>query len=155
MGLDMYLKATKHISNYDFNDEYKKQRELNAKIKELLGLSHLDSEDSSITVSVNIAYWRKANAIHNWFVEVCQDGVDECQESYVSREQLIELRDLCAEAIESKDASKLPPTSGFFFGSTEVDGWYWSDIESTKDTLDAIISDKELESCSFYYQSSW
>ena len=43
-----------------------------------------------------IAYWRKANMIHNWFVEHCQDGIDECQPRYsVSKEQLEELLNDC------------------------------------------------------------
>lgn len=41
-----------------------------------------------------IAYWRKANAVHAWLVNTVQDGVDECQLSHpVTREQLVELRD--------------------------------------------------------------
>lgn len=39
-------------------------------------------------VSDGIAYWRKANAIHKWFVDNCGDGFDECQLMEVSKEQL-------------------------------------------------------------------
>jgi hypothetical protein len=155
MGLDMYLKAKRYYTNYSYNEHAKNEKEINAKIKEVLGLSHLDEDDNSIEVSVNIAYWRKANAIHNWFVEVCQEGKDECQESYVGRDQLIELRDLCTEVLDTKDATKLPPTAGFFFGSTEIDEWYWSDIEATRDKLDTIISNNALEDFDFYYHASW
>jgi hypothetical protein len=35
-----------------------------------------------------VAYWRKANHIHQWFVENVQGGEDNCQEYRVSREQL-------------------------------------------------------------------
>ena len=42
-----------------------------------------------------IIYWRKANAIHKWFVENVQEGVDDCGEYEVTVEQLTELRDLC------------------------------------------------------------
>lgn len=42
-----------------------------------------------------MGYWRKANAIHQWFVTNVQDGEDDCKDYYVSREQLKELRDLC------------------------------------------------------------
>ena len=44
-----------------------------------------------IYIEEEIAYWRKANAIHAWFVENCQDGRDECQTAYVSRDQLEDL----------------------------------------------------------------
>ena len=42
-----------------------------------------------------VGYWRKANAIHNWFVQNVQDGKDECQESYVDSSKLQELYDAC------------------------------------------------------------
>ena len=32
---------------------------------------------------VEVAYWRKANAIHGWFVYNIQDGVDDQNEYYV------------------------------------------------------------------------
>lgn len=44
-----------------------------------------------------VAYWRKANAIHNWFVKECGNGIDECQPIYVSEEKLRELLDICKE----------------------------------------------------------
>jgi hypothetical protein len=152
MGLDMYLKAKNYLSNFDFAES---DKELNTKIKEVLGLEHLNDSDASIEVAVNVAYWRKANAIHAWFVENCQDGRDECQESYVDREQLQELLDLCEKALIDKDADLLPPQSGFFFGSTEINEWYWDDLEHTAKVLSAILNDEKLERYSFYYQSSW
>lgn len=42
-----------------------------------------------------VAYWRKANQIHKWFVDNVQDGNDDCGSYYVSREKLQELLDLC------------------------------------------------------------
>jgi hypothetical protein len=152
MGLDMYLRAKKYISNFDY---YEKDKEVNKQIKEVIGLDHLDDVDSSIEVAVTVGYWRKANQIHSWFVENCQKGIDECQESYVERHKLNELLELCNKAIAEQDANLLPPRSGFFFGSTEVDEWYWSDLEHTSITLSKILDDVNLESYDFYYQSSW
>lgn len=51
-----------------------------------------------------IGYWRKANAIHNWFVENVQNGVDDCGEYEVSKSDLKELLSLCKEV---KDNSVL------------------------------------------------
>jgi hypothetical protein len=53
------------------------------------------------TVTTEIGYWRKANAIHKWFVDNVQDGKDECQRSYVTRKQLQQLRDLCQRVLDS------------------------------------------------------
>lgn len=152
MGLDMYLHAKKYVSNYDFRAE---DKPVNAAIKKALGVEHFDNDDASLNVSITVGYWRKANQIHAWFVDNCQDGRDECQESYVGHEKLTELRDLCVKALETKDAKLLEPRSGFFFGSTEVDEWYWSDLEHTVTTLNKVLDDASLKDFDIYYQSSW
>ena len=48
---------------------------------------------SSITDEVG--YWRKANAIHKWFVDNVQDGEDDCDYYEVNKEQLEELLNIC------------------------------------------------------------
>ena len=47
-------------------------------------------------------YWRKANAIHGWFVRELADGVDECQPIQVSKEDLLRLREACATALTNR-----------------------------------------------------
>lgn len=46
-------------------------------------------------IEEEVAYWRKANAIHNWFVEYVQGGVDDCGTYEVSKEQLESLLHIC------------------------------------------------------------
>lgn len=52
-------------------------------------------EFPSAEVSISVGYWRKANAIHQWFVDNCQDGIDDCRSVIVEREQLQTLKSLC------------------------------------------------------------
>lgn len=143
MGLDMTLTATQYTSNA-----------LSKEIAESLdSIQGLDYEVQSVTIEV--AYWRKANAIHNWFVENVQDGVDECDRHYVFRDSLIELLFLCKQVDEDNSlAEKLLPTkSGFFFGSTDYDSYYF---ESIKETITMIEGAINLPECwNFHYQSSW
>lgn len=42
-------------------------------------------------VTEDIGYWRKANQIHNWFIQNCAEGIDDCKDTYVEKEQLEEL----------------------------------------------------------------
>ena len=107
------------------------------------------------TINERAGYWRKANAIHAWFVENVQGGMDECQRSRVDREQLAELREECREALESGEG--MEPQSGCFFGSTEKDDGWRSDLRDTIMIIDnAFERDKELpETPSYYYQASW
>ncbi len=49
-----------------------------------------------------IAYWRKANAIHAWFVRNCADGeLENCQDCSVSKDDLIKLRETCQTVLKS------------------------------------------------------
>ena len=53
------------------------------------------------------------------------------------------------------DPLELAPTSGFFFGNTEKDEYYYSDIEHTVDMLNSLLAGTQDEAYSFYYQASW
>jgi hypothetical protein len=55
-----------------------------------------------------VGYWRKANAIHGWFVRELANGVDECQPIHVSRENLVVLRQLCLEALRDRNINEVP-----------------------------------------------
>ena len=208
MGLDMYLTAKKfinggysHVRNDYIREEGKPVRiepkavlppeaKMFDKIISALGFGSFATfskkypEGNSIEVSVGVAYWRKANAIHQWFVDNVQEGVDDCQEYEVSRDQLRELLDIVTELLKhvdkgapvkerdvffggeydsypnltmDVDAAKasLPTQQGFFFGSTNYDEWYVQDLEITRDQLTQILNDKKLGGFYFSYRSSW
>lgn len=159
MGLDMYLEARRFVSGYSHSgaDE-------NEKFREIVGaVDMLDVHDERFaTVSVNVAYWRKANAIHEWFVKHVQDGEDDCKTYYVSREKLQELEELCRQVVESGEpevAAKLLPTaSGFFFGGTDYDEYYFEQIDWTAKRIAEILTklpDGGMRGVDFYYNSSW
>jgi hypothetical protein len=102
-----------------------------------------------------LCYWRKANAIHKWFIDNVQNGEDNCGRYYVDREKLRELIDLCRKVMESRDSGELPPQAGFFFGSTSVDDGYWDDLQHTIDQLQAVLDDAKFAGLDLHYQSSW
>jgi hypothetical protein len=155
MGLDMYLSAKKYMSRYfDAADSEK----INS-INEVFGVEgDEDGDYGAQEVIFRVAYWRKANAIHDWFVRNCQDGRDECQEAHVTREQLQELIELCKQIIaKPKKAEELLPTrNGFFFGGTDYDDWYMGQLQYTVDRFEKILADPAFaKGVDFYYQSSW
>ena len=101
-------------------------------------------------------YWRKANAIHRWFVEHIQNGVDDCRRYSVSTEQLKELLEIVKKVLDNRDLAKklLPAQEGFFFGGTEYDEYYLADIEKTIEIVNKCMKDFD-ESWTFEYHSSW
>lgn len=92
MGLDMYLTKRHYVQNWEHNGP-EKQHKITVKLG---GKKHpyINTEKISYIIE-QVGYWRKANAIHDWFVQNVQDGIDECQESWVTRSQLQELYDAC------------------------------------------------------------
>ena len=110
-----------------------------------------------------VGYWRKVNAIHNWFVKNVQDGIDDCNyHNEVTKEKLEELLDICNTVVNSyykNDLSTvsdlLPTQSGFFFGSTDYDKWYIKDIEDTIDIILEVLNTTNFEKEMIYYRSSW
>jgi len=115
------------------------------------------SNNYIVSIEVNAIYWRKANAIHQWFVDNCGKGIDECQRIYVQRKDLEDLRDLVKDVLIHRDKAQvaLPPQSGFFFGSTEIDEWYWEDMEYTAKELDRVLMNTFEQDVDFFYQASW
>lgn len=156
MGLDMYLSGKRYISKYFNEKDEQVARDIQEQFPELAKLKGRFGEDSPVKeVRIEAGYWRKANQIHKWFVDHVQGGQDECKPHYVSREQLIELRDTCQRVLDFRHLAVelLPPQSGFFFGSDKVDDYYWQDLEQTVQIINDCL---ELpESWEFEYQSSW
>jgi hypothetical protein len=104
-----------------------------------------------------VGYWRKANAIHRWFVDNVQGGVDDCGEYKVTKEQLIQLHNTCNDVLADPNLAEqlLPTQPGFFFGGTEYNDGYMYDLQNTMEIIDNILEYKEYCLDDLYYSSSW
>lgn len=152
MGLDMYLERQTYVENWDHMAP-----EARHEFRITKGGQPADVDPAKIKYIVEEAgYWRKANAIHQWFVDHVQNGTDDCHRYYVSHEQLKALRTLCTRVLACPDkaAELLPTQDGFFFGDTSYDEAYMDDLRATVKMLDAIL-DRERDDGSYYYQASW
>jgi hypothetical protein len=171
MGLDMYLYKTKHFSSLhketDENGRPKYRRFKSGSViikrttedgKEIEEVMQIENPDESLTIKQTVLYWRKANAIHKWFVDNVQDGNDNCGEYSVYLDQLKDLLELCKKVKDNPNEAPqlLPTTDGFFFGSTEYDEMYMDDIKYTIKRLEEIIKTRENEQDGWFtYSSSW
>jgi hypothetical protein len=158
MGLDMYLRASEYVYRHNFNRQ-EDEDTINPIFNEIV--SRLELEDvidksgfAGITVDVPMGYWRKSNMIHHWFVNNLADGVDECQPIYVNRKNLEDLKDLCITVVANPELAEqlLPTGSGFFFGSTDYDKYYFGDLN---DTIGIITRCLDSKFDYFEYQASW
>jgi hypothetical protein len=102
-----------------------------------------------------VAYWRKANQIRGWFGE--KVGVANCEYSAVTKELLEELVRDCKEVLQDHDLAGriLPTQSGFFFGSTEYDEWYFDDLERTIEMVSRVIEETDWETEEVAYFEWW
>jgi len=151
MGLDMYFRGKRYLWS-SFDDDAATATAISNLFPEL------EADQRVNEVTAELMYWRKANAIHKWFVDNVQGGVDECGEFEVSLLQLGGLHLACKSVLATPTdfALYLPTASGFFFGSTEPDEWYMKNITNTKEWLDKLLGDQEkFKQWTFYYQSSW
>jgi len=107
----------------------------------------LDMFLTRVSDKTEVAYWRKANQIHNWFVENVQNGNDDGGTYEVSGHKLKELVDLCKEVMQSKEKAEelLPTREGFFFGSTDYDEYYFGDVKRTIEKLENINEHETYE----------
>lgn len=124
MGLDMYLMKQKkvagataqEIKNFTQYCEWKNpqmRKEEKISLKDWCGIAHTDLPNAKIRRklwalyregeldSSDIGYWRKANAIHGWFVENVQNGEDDCRAYPVGQDQIEELLGLCKTVLNN------------------------------------------------------
>ena len=172
----MYLSKKTYLKNWEHDKENNFSVTARNNGKQI---KHINKKRVTNVVE-EVGYWRKANHIHAWFVVNCQNGEDDCRNAYVSKEQLEELKQLCKQVKDYLDTcekvydeeykdyyvlkvdkkimeSHLPTQSGFFFGGTDYDRWYYESLDSTIDIIDEAFKGKEDFGwgVEFEYNSSW
>lgn len=98
-----------------------------------------------------IGYFRKVNFFYRYFADKLIDEV-----AWIEREDLVDIIDRCEKVLKDHSlAEKLLPTqSGFFFGSTDYNEWYFEDVKDClkqmKGLLKGLKEDEQL-----YVVMSW
>ena len=109
-----------------------------------------------------IAYFRKVNFLVR-FMESYGE-IENCKDFKVSKEMIEDLRDRCSLIIKTRDPQKkeelarmfLPTRSGFFFGSTDYDDWYYNNVKEVKAACNKILTQMEkLKTTESIYFHIW
>ena len=169
MGLDQYLEIRKneYCSKYHQDKGSDLALEYPKDITEFI--PNLTNLSISRKTNYEVGYWRKANHIHNWFIQNCAykdecgNPIDDCRPIEITVDKLEKLLDACKKVLadHSLAESLLPTQSGFFFGSTEYDEYYFGDIEKTIEIIEPVLKfakhKLEIEDYVWevYYQASW
>lgn len=185
MGLDMYLEKYKKSNNNDLN-----------------ALSIITESQGE-----EVAYWRKANQIRQWFVSHIEEfnKEDDCGYYNVTKELLerliidcksvlcsrysVEVEEKIKQKIDKvkslaeqgvggeKDGAKetlnkikskyglhgisvkpediLPTSSGFFFGGTDYNEYYYEQLEDTVNMCEKIIKETNWDNEVILYTEWW
>lgn len=170
MGLDMYLNKYpryKDATANDFNmvenylewkrnnknctfeewcgeDESKVRTDLIDFYKQKKYTRHFDWDKNDTcayeTIFTEIAYWRKANEIHNYFVEYAQHGVDDCGTYDVSKKQLEDLLYKCKEVKRIAVLEKSKVVNGYTFqNGKEIPMYEDGEVIANEDEVAAIL----------------
>lgn len=162
MGLDMYLTLTKseYESRFDTEPSGMYPEEM-AGFEKMIARRNFASMERR--TSCQVAYWRKANAVHGWIVRNCACGVDDCRPVDMSDDMLRKLKGDCEAVLGDHSLAKelLPTMDGPFFGDMEYDEWYFGQLRYTRDIvgeiLDFLREHPDGNGCiySVSYEASW
>ena len=103
------------------------------------------------------AYFRKVNFLFKYF----EDNGSMVDEWYapVTTEDLEDIIARCDRILKANDEetahAELPTQSGFFFGSTDYDGWYFDDVKDCKKQLKHFLKLMQKKGCNAYIIFSW
>ena len=169
MGLDQYLEIRKseYRSNYYKDKGSRIKLEYPKDITEFI--PNLTDLRISRQTNYEVGYWRKANQIHNWFIQNCarrdeyDNPIDDCRPIEITVDKLEKLLDDCKKVLADHSLAKelLPTVDGFFFGSTAYDDYYLGQIEQTIEIIEPVLkfAKHKLEIKDYawevYYQASW
>ncbi len=116
-----------------------------------------------ITEDKEVAYFRKVNLLVEYF-----EYEDDCSDMVVDQHQLQELVEKCEYLIEvakehpagsdefkERASVTLPTQSGFFFGNTDYDEWYLSDLKEIVESLSPVIADTDFDRYDIIFHCWW
>jgi hypothetical protein len=155
MGLDMYF-STRHATSKRVD------RKTGEEVTLDWGLPNAsDVYEGSKTITTMIdtecGYFRKFNALHVYLVNHFGDDEDNCQPIYIAKSGVEQILANLKEIQEdhAKAQSIMPTQSGFFFGSTDYDEWYFAYIDEAITMFTDVLAVLEDEDDCLVYQASW
>ena len=100
------------------------------------------------------AYFRKVNCIYRYFADRLEDEVCEVYKSDIT-EIISRATRILAERDDALAEELLPTQSGFFFGSTNYDEWYYEDMQSILDEFGKLLKRWNDDEYVCYVDMSW
>lgn len=144
MGLDMYLHKKHYVKNWEHKG---KEGQFSFLIKK--GGKKVDYINTKkiCYIEEEVAYWRKANQIHNWFIKNCANGDGERATMNVSRDQLVELLGIVNKVLKASKLVKGKIKNG---QTGTKDGWVDNMVDG-KYIEDSSVAEELLPTASGFF----
>ena len=177
----VYKSAIKHLKNVDsdaYADEYKKWIR---KLSKFVNYPQFDLKDLGVSYSYEtgeysftpvptekfeecfdeilkhyyghyVGYFRKVNCVYRYFEDKLTD-----ETAWATKDESEDIVKRCSAVLENPDlAGELMPTrSGFFFGSTEYDKYYFSDLKDVRKQFKSFIKYFKTDDDLMFICMSW
>ena len=100
------LRGNMHLAPEGFDTWNKTQQQIAKEIVDAATTTYYDWDDNHelprSSIGAQVGYWRKANAVHQYFVDAVQDGEDDCRyHREVTRGVLFDLQEKCKTILEN------------------------------------------------------
>ena len=164
MGLDMYFYARK-TTYKSFSKWDKPDRADETNYPEDLKIFSdyiYDRNFKSVQTETRyqIGYFRKFNALHSYIVKTFANGIDNCQDIILYKEDVEKIKKVLDDVLnvhqQAEKAKEILPTqSGFYFGGTDYDEFYFDEVKVAADLMQSFLDNFDFESYQLVYQASW
>ena len=113
-----------------------------------------------IETRYQIGYFRKFNALHSYIVKTFANGTDNCQDIILYKEDVEQIKKVLDEVLNAhqqveKAKELLPTQSGFFFGGTDYDEFYFEDVKDAADLMQSFLDNFDFDKYQLIYEASW
>ena len=107
-----------------------------------------------------IGYFRKFNALHSYIVKTFANGVDDCQDIILYKEDVEQIKKVLDDVLNAhqqveKAKELLPTQSGFFFGGTDYDDYYFEEAKVAADLMQSFLDNFDFDKYQLIYEASW
>lgn len=144
---DVFTNKVKKYTDYEF-----KYREMLVSVQPIDRVKEWFDNFIKSTYAESDAYFRKVNFIYRYFGNKLED---EC--CFVTKSDLEDLISRCDRVLSDHSLASelLPTTSGFFFGGTDYDKWYFDDVKDCKKQMKSLLKGYNEDTDVIYVVMSW
>lgn len=152
MGLDIYFNKKRTISEENQQELEKVKKQMDAidalpfeefqKHEE--EYKELEAKFDILNPRTELAYFRKVNFLIHFF-----DYEENCEYVVIDKSLIEDLVDRCKKVLEAKtdevSDKLLPSVSGFFFGNTDYNEYYYGDVEDVLAQFTTILKEVDWD----------